>query len=226
MKYQTLLFDADNTLWDFDLSEKFSVFKILSEENIEFDPDMMDIWHAVNKLCWHQLEEGLMTAEDLRWVRWERFFMQLNKTGNYTDIGERYSVHLGSTDFMIPGAKILLDKLSQQRTLVMVTNGLREVQRKRIQNTDIEQFFEAIIISDEVGISKPHKGFFDHAFEKIGHPEKETTLMIGDSLSSDILGGNNYGLDTCWYNPAKKVANSGVVAKFEIKTLEDFWGIV
>ncbi|MFT5802849.1 MAG: 2-haloacid dehalogenase [Nonlabens sp.] len=226
MKYQTLLFDADNTLWDFDLSEKFALFRVLAEENIEFDPDMMETWHGVNKLCWHQLEEGLLTAEDLRWVRWERFFEQLQKSGDYKKIGERYSMHLGTTDFMIPGAKALLDKLSVQRNLVLVTNGLKEVQRKRLQNTNIEHYFDAIIISDEIGVSKPHTAFFDHVFAEIEQPEKSNTLMIGDSLSSDILGGNNYGLDTCWYNPKKKEANSGVVATYEIKELEELWKII
>lgn len=226
MKYDTLLFDADNTLWDFDLSEKFALFKVLGEESIEYQPELLATWHSVNKLCWLQLEEGLLSAEDLRWVRWERFFEQLGKTGNYADMGERYSMHLGTTDFMIPGAKLLLEKLSAQRTLAMVTNGLKEVQRKRLLNTNIADYFDAIIISDEIGISKPHTAFFDHTFSELNQPDKKTTLMIGDSLSSDILGGNNYGLDTCWFNPQRKEANSGVVPRFTIKTLEDLWQVV
>lgn len=226
MKYQTLLFDADNTLWDFDLSEKFALFRVLAEENIEYAPEMLETWHAVNKLCWHQLEQGLLSAEDLRWVRWERFFEQLQKAGNYKQLGARYSMHLGTTDFMIPGAKLLLDKISVQRSLIMVTNGLQEVQRKRLQNTNIEHYFDAIVISDEIGVSKPQAAFFDHVFSLIANPVKSKILMIGDSLGSDILGGNNYGLDTCWYNPKKKEANSGVVPKYEIKELEDLWAIV
>jgi 2-haloacid dehalogenase len=226
MKYTTLLFDADNTLWDFDLSEKFALFKVLDEEGIEFEPEHLDIWHVVNKLCWHQLEQGQLSAEDLRWVRFERFFEQLEKRADYQDMGLRYSFHLGSTDFMLPGAKVLLEKLAVQRKLALITNGLKEVQRRRIQNTGIEEFFDVIIISDEIGVAKPSTAFFDYTFEVLGHPEKENTLVIGDSLNSDILGGNNYGLKTCWYNPNRLVANSGVVPHYQIQTLEELWGIV
>ena len=98
--------------------------------------------------------------------------------------------------------------------------------RAVLQNTNISHYFDAIVISDEIGVSKPHSAFFDHVFAEIGPTNKAETLMIGDSLSSDILGGNNYGLDTCWYNPKKKLANSGVVAKYEIKGLEELWKIV
>jgi len=226
MKYDTLLFDADNTLWDFNLSEKFALFRVLADSGIEYDPELLETWHGVNKLVWHQLEEGLLSAEDLRWVRWERFFDKIEQKGDYKKLGEQYSMYLGTTDFMIPGAKALLDRLSSQRRLIMVTNGLKEVQRKRIQNTNIEQYFKAIVISDEIGVAKPHAAFFDHTFSLIETPEKSKTLMIGDSLNSDILGGNNYGLDTCWFNPGGKIANSGVVPKYEIKTLESLLDIL
>ncbi|MFK7808730.1 MAG: YjjG family noncanonical pyrimidine nucleotidase [Saprospiraceae bacterium] len=226
MKYKTLFFDADNTLWDFNLSEKFALFKVLEEEKIPYQPELLDTWHSVNKLCWLQLEEGTLAAEDLRWVRWQRFFEKLGKSGNFKDMGQRYTQHLGSTDFMIPGAKSILDKLSVQRQLVLVTNGLKEVQRRRIQNTNISNYFEAIVISDEIGVAKPHGGFFDHAFAEINNADKERTLMIGDSLNSDIQGGNNYGLSTCWFNPNNTPANSGVIPKYQIKKLEELMNLV
>ncbi|HHS95938.1 MAG TPA: noncanonical pyrimidine nucleotidase, YjjG family, partial [Phaeodactylibacter sp.] len=185
MKYETILFDADNTLWDFDLSEKFALFRVLTEEGIEYQPDYLEIWHGINQLCWHQLEEGLISAADLRWLRFERFFEQLDKRGNYKEIGSRYLRHLSTTDFMIPGAKPLLEKLSSNRQLALVTNGLQEVQRKRLQNTGIEDYFSCIIISEEVGVAKPHGGFFEKTFQQLGQPDKSKTIIIGDSLRSD-----------------------------------------
>ncbi len=178
MKYEYLLFDADNTLWDFDLSEKFALFKVLSEEGIEYHPEHLETWNAINKLAWHQLEEGILSADELRWVRFERFFEKLDKKADYQSVGVRYLMHLGTTDFMVPGALKLLKRLTNQRKLALVTNGLKEVQRKRLQNTGVEEYFEAIVISDEIGHSKPHSRFFDHLFEQLQHPDKKKTLMI------------------------------------------------
>ncbi len=226
MTYEYLFFDADNTLWDFNLSEKFALFKVLSEEGIDYDPDFLDIWHEINRVAWHQLEGGYLSAEDLRWVRFERFFEKIEKAADYRSVGKRYLAHLGTTDFMVPGALALLQRLHNQRRLALVTNGLKEVQRKRLQNTGIEQYFDAIVISDEIGHAKPNAEFFDYLFEQLNHPEKNKALIIGDSINSDIKGGNNYNIATCWFNPGRKAAHSGVVPKYEIHQLDDLLRLI
>lgn len=226
MKFEYLLFDADNTLWDFSLSEKFALFKVVTENGVEYDPKHLEAYHKVNKACWHNFEKGNLLVKDLKRKRFELFCDEFDLELDATKMGKSYLQHLASTDFMIPGALNLLDRLARNHKLVMVTNGIKEVQRRRISNTAIESYFEVIVISDEIGVAKPHAGFFDYTFEQIGHPEKANVLMIGDSLSSDILGGNNYGITTCWFNPNKNEQNPEVIPSFEISTLEELIAIV
>jgi len=226
MKFEYLFFDADNTLWDFNLSEKFALFKVIAENGVEYEPEHLESYHKVNKACWQALEKGEMSAIDLRSKRFELFCNEHGWSFDPVVMGKNYLDYLASTDFMVPGALALLQRLDSQRKLVLVTNGLKEVQRRRINNTGIEKYFGAIVISDEIGVAKPHTGFFDYAFEQVGSPGKERVLMIGDSLSSDIKGGNNYGLTTCWYNPHGQPASLEIMPSIEIKKLEELVGIV
>ncbi len=226
MKFEYLFLDADNTLWDFDLSEKFALFKVLSENGVEFEPAHLIIYHEVNKACWQAFENGTLDAADLKARRFELFCEKFDYGFNADKMGKNYLHYLGSTDFMVPGALNLLDRTHSQRKLVLVTNGIKEVQRRRISNTGIEKYFDAIVISDEIGVAKPNTGFFDYAFNEVGSPPKEKVLMVGDSLSSDIRGGNNYGLTTCWYNPKNIDANPEILPTIEIKVLDKIFDII
>ncbi len=226
MNFEYLFFDADNTLWDFNLSEKFALFKVITENQVEYEPIHLEGYHKVNKACWHNFEKGNLSAADLKTKRFELFCHEFGLKLNAEAMGKSYLQHLGSTDFMIAGALNLLDRLSSRHKLVLVTNGIKEVQRRRINNTGIEHYFEAIVISDEIGVAKPNAAFFDHAFEQVSFPAKKDVLMIGDSLSSDIRGGNGYGVATCWYNPAGAAVDPDVVAGFVISELEELVGIV
>ena len=104
--------------------------------------------------------------------------------------------------------------------MALVTNGLKVVQRPRIAKSQTGHYFQAIVVSEEIGASKPGRTFFDYTFQQIGHPPKSEVLIVGDSLNSDIQGGNNFGIDTCWYNPAKKYNESAIKPTFEIQSLQ------
>jgi len=226
MKYEYLFFDADNTLWDFDLSEKFALFKVITDNDVAYEPAHLETYHKVNRACWRNFEQGNLAVAELKSKRFELFCNEFDLKLDAEAMGKSYLGYLASTDFMIPGALALLNRLSLKHKLVLVTNGIKEVQRRRISNTRIEAYFKAIVISDEIGVAKPHAGFFDYAFEQVGHPAKDNVLMIGDSLSSDIRGGNDYGMATCWFNPGKVEGNLEVVASFEIAGLEEIYGLV
>jgi FMN phosphatase YigB (HAD superfamily) len=127
---------------------------------------------------------------------------------------------------MIEGASGILDKLSSRYVLTLITNGISSVQRSRLKAAGIEKYFKKIVISEEIGFKKPDKKFFDEALRQNINPLKEEILVIGDSLSSDILGGINYGLDTCWYNPEGKTNTSGITPEYEISSLDELLKIV
>jgi HAD superfamily hydrolase (TIGR01549 family) len=127
---------------------------------------------------------------------------------------------------LYPGAWDVLEQLSERATLALVSNGLSEVQRPRIARLGVERLFDAIVISSEVGTTKPGTEIFDIVFGQLGSPPKETALMVGDSLTSDIKGGANYGIDTCWYNPHGKTAGPNDRITHEIRKLEELLDLV
>ena len=225
-KYNWLLFDADNTLWDFKKSELFSFEKAFNDFNIPYQAAYLPIYHEINHKCWSDFEKGLLSQQKLRTMRMELLLKELNLDADFVAFSQSYQENLANTDFMIEGAKALLKDLSKDFTLVMITNGLKEIQRGRLKNTAIEPFFQSIVISDEIGTAKPQKAFFDYTFEQMQHTDKSDVLVIGDSLSSDIKGGNDYGVDTCWYNIFGKDKDAEIVPTYEIEDLEELRGIV
>ncbi|MEM1322018.1 MAG: YjjG family noncanonical pyrimidine nucleotidase [Bacteroidota bacterium] len=221
MKYHHLLFDADNTLFDFDRSEQHALRGSIEAKGIPFQAHHLHTYHQINKACWTAFEEGRMTQDELRKERFVQFLEAIELKADGEAFGRDYLYRLANTDFLIPGAKALLDRLRGQFRLVMITNGLKEVQRPRLRHTQLGPYFDLIVVSDEIGVSKPHKGFFDYTFQHLGYPEKEQTLVIGDSLSSDIKGGYQYGLNTCWFNPQGKDNASGIQPTYEVNSMSE-----
>ena len=156
----------------------------------------------------------------------ERFLNHIDSTHNPIHFSETYHGNLSADIFWMDNAQSLIEDWSSQFKMTLVTNGLKEIQRARLVKSDLEKHFHHVVISDEIGVAKPHAGFFDHVFEKINFPEKDKVMIIGDSLSSDIRGGNDYGIDTCWLNMNEKVAPEDNVPTFTIKKLEELGGII
>ncbi len=221
MNYQWIFFDADDTLFDFKKSAHHAMKNTLAHYKINPPPDYYQIYKDINHEAWSAFERKEITAEELRFIRFDKFLKAIGEYRDPLEMNSHYLYQLSQTKFMINGARKIIEELLETgRRLCLITNGLKEVQRPRIAKAEIGGYFEAIVVSDEIGVSKPHSGFFEHAFSEIGHPEKETVIVVGDSLSSDIQGGNNYGLDTCWYNPEKKDNISGHSPTYEIHQLE------
>lgn len=121
----------------------------------------------------------------------------------------------------LPGARALIDALVGKVNLGIITNGFTQLQQIRLQKTGMETAFSQVIISEQVGKAKPDKAIFDHAFERMGHPEKHQVLMVGDTLQSDILGGINAGIDTCWLNSAGVIADSHIQPHYQVGSLNE-----
>jgi len=201
MRYTTLLFDLDHTLFDFDTSEAEAFTAALAGTAIEATDGYHERFVSINRALWRRVEAGELTPNDVRVIRFERLFGEVGVEADAHQVADDYTNGLGRYGDLYPGARDLLDEVTEVASLALVSNGIGQVVRDKVSRLDLDRYFDAIVISGEVGIAKPHSGFFDIAFERLGHPDKATTLMIGDSLASDIQGGNDYGIDTCWYAP-------------------------
>lgn len=220
MKYKVLLFDADETLFDFKKSESIALEHAVSDFNIPYDPEHhLKIYKGINTAIWKEFEEGKITQNTLKVERFNRLSQELGIIFDPYRFSERYMYHLAEASFLLDDAITLLKKLDGKFNLVILTNGLAYVQNRRIGKSSIADYFSHIIISEEVGVAKPNPEIFEHTLKLIGHMDKSEVLMIGDSLSSDIKGGNNFGIDTCWYNPKKSINTSTIKPTYEINDL-------
>lgn len=226
-KYTSIFFDADDTILDFRRSATMALRQTLEENELPITGESLEIYHRINQDVWQAFERKEITAPELRLQRFERF---LDAIGEYREphlLSRRYLELLSRSSIFIEGAKDVLDELKGRGfRLVLITNGLKEVQRPRFANARMETWFDAIVISDEIGVAKPDKRFFDHAFEEAGQPGIDESLVVGDSLQSDIQGGNNYGVDTAWFNPHSKENLSGHRPKFEINNYRQLMNLI
>lgn len=219
--YHWLLFDADGTLFDYDLAEAKALEGAFRDYDIPFDSRVAENYREINHQIWIDFEKGLVTAEALRVLRFERLFASLQVSMAPGLFSERYLLHLSQASDLMDGAEKVLRTLLDSYQLAIITNGLKDVQRPRLARSKIRDCFKGLFISEEMGVAKPDPRFFDIALERIGRPPRHKVLVIGDSLTSDIQGGNNAGIDTCWFNPSGVQAAAGFPAVYEIRRLED-----
>jgi len=219
MTYTTLLFDADGTLFDYDRAETWALTETFAQYGLRFEPAHSQRYRQVNDPLWEAFEQGQVTQDRLKVLRFERLFEALGFDVDADAFSASYSRQLGRATFLVNGAHDLVAGLSGQHRLLLLTNGLTDVQRPRFGASTIGHYFEAWVISEEVGVAKPDPRIFDIAFERLGRPAKREVLIIGDSLTSDMAGGIAYGIDTCWYNPAGRQADSSLPVTYEIQDL-------
>jgi YjjG family noncanonical pyrimidine nucleotidase len=226
MKYKWLLFDADGTLFDYDKAEIRALQHTFESFNFEFRPEFAKIYRLINAQIWQEFERGEVTQTDLRTKRFEHLAEAIKVEFDSLKFSQRYLGYLGEGHYLIAGAQEILEILSGKIGLMLITNGLKDVQRSRLARSTIQQYFSDVIISEEVGAAKPDKQIFEVAFQKMGHPPKKEVLLIGDSLTSDIRGGNQYGIDTCWFNPEGKICDLDVSIQYEITHLNELLPII
>lgn len=220
MYYSTFLIDLDHTLFDSDTSEKAAFAQTMKTAGVADPSEYSHTYHRINMELWASVERGETTPQQVRTIRFERLVAEIKLDADPLEMAENFVNGLGANGELYRGARDLLEQLNERASLALVTNGLSEVQRARIARLNIDQYFDAIVISAEIGKAKPGTAIFDHTFDLLGYPEKESALMVGDSLSSDIRGGTNYGISTCWYNPNSKTAMPDNEITHEINALE------
>ncbi len=227
MKYTTLLFDADNTLFDFDAAEAGSLQAVCNSLGVEMDRQTFNLYHHINKKCWADFEKGKLPQDQIQITRFSRFLDRLGVTGDPVMVGNQYLEGLAKSKALIEGTVEMLDKLkSMNLELVVITNGLKQVQRAHFKHTGLTDYFSEIIVSDEIGVSKPHTAFFDYTFEKIKQKDKAKVLIIGDGLASDIKGGMKYGVDTLWFNKRGIELPKGFRPTYRMTRLEEIFEVI
>ena len=224
--YPWLFFDADGTLFDYNRAEATAFRRAFELLQIQFEEGYLDVYQKINSQLWKALERHEVTPAILRVRRFEQLLEALQLTGSADDLNLAYVEQLGLCTDLIDGAYQVLQTLSKSSRIAIVTNGLEAVQRSRLMRSTIHPFVTELIISEEVGAAKPHSSFFDAAFARTGNPSKRDVLIIGDSLTSDMQGGVDYGIDSCWYNPAGESKPESLSITYEITRLQDLLAAV
>ncbi len=228
VRYETVLLDLDHTLLDSDASEAAAFAATVRSAGLEPSEPLFATYSSINRALWAAVERGETTPNDLRVTRFERFATAAGVDADPERLAVTFTDGLGANGELYPGARATLETLAAEHRLALVTNGLSEVQRARIERLDLGPFFDAVVISAEIGRSKPGTEIFDVVFEQLDGPDQKAALMVGDSLTSDIQGGTNAGIDTCWYNPQRKSASATPTARVthEITALDQLASVV
>ena len=221
MKYKWLLFDADGTLFDYDKAEGIALMSTFEALGLAYEARYAQVYRRINGEIWLDFENGKISQERLRTKRFELLFDAVEIDCDPGEFSRRYLANLALGTDLIEGAEDVVKSLHGRVGLLLITNGLVDVQRPRFARSTVGQYFSDVVISEEVGAAKPDTAIFEVAFAKMGFPKKEDVLIVGDSLTSDIKGGQNYGIDTCWFNPGRNPRDSDVVAHYEIGELEE-----
>ncbi len=220
--YDWLIFDADNTLFDYDKAEKLALLNTLNDFDIEYDKEsIIDVYHKINHKIWMDFEKGLIKSQaEIKRKRTHQLFEVLQVDRDIEQFANEYLVNLSKNGHLLENAIHVIQNLAISHQMIIMTNGMTNVQRPRFKASPITQYFQHIVISEEIRHSKPSKEIFDHAFELMGYPQKSKVMMIGDNLGSDVQGGINYGIDTIWFNPnSHKVKHQ---ATYEVRDLLEF----
>lgn len=222
MKYRYLLFDADDTLFDFPKASAHAFSVLCQAHDIPDTLHSQNIYHAINKVLWAAFDRGDIRKEDLVVERFVRFLSALELQRDPEACNRTYLTALGESVFPFPHAEDVCRTLHDRgHHMYIITNAVASVQRSRLQRSGFSRYFDGAFISEEAGASKPNRAYFEYIFTRIPEITPENTLVIGDSLTTDIQGANNAGLPCCWYNPRRSPRPDDLRIDYEIHDLRE-----
>jgi len=200
---KNIFFDLDHTLWDFDKNSDLTFFKILNKNNISIDiTNFLNFYHPINKKYWDMYRINKVSKADLRYNRLSETFKKLNYKINDEVINQLaidYIEHLSDFNHLIPDTLNVLDFLKSKYKMHIITNGFKEVQKRKLEKSNLIHYFDTVTISEDVGEKKPHKLIFNHAL-KVANANVENSIMIGDNFNADILGALGVGMKAIYYD--------------------------
>lgn len=215
MKYQWILFDADETLYSF--NSYLGLKPMLARYGIDFTPQDYADFQSINQPLWVAYQNQEITAKELQMTRFAKLAEQTGQ--DPLALNQELMAEMALASKPLDNTLEMLNQLKGKVKMGIITNGFRALQRKRLENTHTTDFFELVVVSEDVGVAKPDQRIFDYAFEKMGEIDKSKVLMVGDTLASDILGGNRSGIDTCWFNPTAKQNDTAIQPTYEIRSI-------
>lgn len=222
-KIKVVLWDIDGTLLDFKAAEKVAIRKCFSMFHLGVCTDeMLKVYSGINRVFWQRLERGEMTKPQILEGRFYEFFSRYGlDTSCVPDFNRQYQIELGETVCFNPGGKETVEALKGHVKQYAVTNGTKVAQKRKLAASDLEELLDGVFISDEIGVEKPNVAFFQKIWEQIGTYPGDEVLIVGDSLTSDIQGGINAGILTCWFDPEGSAAPEGLRIDYRIRTLSE-----
>ena len=212
-----LLLDLDDTILDFHKAERIAISKTIREFGVEPTDEVLARYHVINKWHWEQLEQGKLTRAEVLENRFGVLFDELGVSADKAACARAYEKNLSIGHYFLPGAEEAVERLSKKYRLFLVSNGTASVQKGRMTSANLYRFFEIVFVSQEVGYNKPAKEYFDICFSRIPGFDPQKAIIVGDSLSSDIKGGINAGIRTCWVNPSHAPGREDIIPDYEIE---------
>jgi 2-haloacid dehalogenase len=221
MAFTVFLLDLDHTLFDTESSERAAFEQTMLAAGVPEARAWFQTYQRINLELWSAMERGELQPGMIRNLRFERFVRECDLDANPQQMADDFVTGLGAYGDLYAGARAVLEQLSGRVPMALVTNGFGEVQRSRIARLGLDEYFDTVAISGELGAAKPDPGIFDFVFESLGSPPRESAVMVGDNLSADIAGGANYGIATCWYNPHGRTPDTPHAIDHEISDLQE-----
>ena len=216
---ECLFLDLDDTILDFHKAEKIAITKTLGDFGLTVNDEILSTYSAINKAHWERLERGELTREAVLTQRFTQTFRHFGMEVDCVACARAYEKNLSIGHYFLPGAEEAVDILSKQYRLFLASNGTASVQKGRMTSANLYRFFEKVFVSQEIGYNKPAREYFDGCFAQIPGFDPKKAMIVGDSLTSDILGGINAGLITCWVNPEGKLGRADIQPDYEIQSL-------
>lgn len=225
---KVILWDVDGTLLDFHAAERAAIRSLFQRFALgECTDEMLQRYAKINRSYWERLERGELSRAEVLIGRFREFFEKEGLDVSVADaFNQAYQLSLGDTIVYCDNCMDIICSLSGKVKQYVVSNGTIVAQEKKLRLSGIGEKMDGIFLSEQLGVEKPNKAFFDHVFEEIGEYEKDQVLIVGDSLTSDIRGGNNAGIKTCWYNPGHAENHENVCVDYEIENLQEVFTIL
>ena len=214
-----LFLDLDDTILDFHKAERLAISRTFRSFGLEPTEPVLERYHVINRLHWERLERGELTRDQVLTGRFQMLFEELGIPAQPQAIAKGYEHNLGLGHYFLPGAKEALDTLRGKYRLFLASNGTASVQHSRLTSAGLYPYFEEVFVSQALGANKPSRAFFDACAARIPGYDPRKALMVGDSLTSDILGGINAGMKTCWVCPQGAQGRPDIVPDYRIEAL-------
>ncbi|OAT16037.1 5'-nucleotidase [Buttiauxella noackiae ATCC 51607] len=217
MNWDWILFDADETLFTFDAFGGLQ--RMFLDYSVTFTAEDFQDYQAVNKPLWTDYQNGTISALQLQHQRFEGWSERLSVPAG--DLNAAFLNAMAEICVPLPGAVSLLNALKDKVKIGIITNGFTALQQIRLERTGLRDYFDLLVISEQVGVAKPDRKIFDYTFEQMGQPPRDRVLMVGDTAESDILGGMNAGIATCWLNAHGRSLPEGIMPTWEVASLSE-----